>query len=311
MVFRRSLRGWVLLVVAGAALALLGLVLVLVAGEWLSRPAARSIGAASADLAAQTVRLATPDGAAVVGWFARGQPGAGAVLLLHGVRSDRRQMLPRARALQAAGHAVLLLDLQAHGESPGERISFGAREGAGVVAALAFLRSTLPGERIGVIGVSLGAASLVLAHPRPAPDAVVLESMYPTLAEAVANRLQTALGPPGRALAPLLLWQMPLRLGLHADALRPIDAVAQLGAPLLLVSGREDRHTTWQETERIFVAAQPPKALWPVERAAHVDLYAADAQAYAERVFGFLSMHLRTEPAPDRASAPVVDPGRT
>lgn len=308
MVFRGSMRGWMVCVLAGAVL---GLALVLAAGEWLTRPAARAIGAAPADLAAQTVRMATQDGGELVGWFARGAPGAGAVLLLHGVRSDRRQMLPRARALYAAGHAVLLVDLQAHGESPGERITFGAREGAGVVAALAFLRSTLPGERIGVIGVSLGAASLVLAHPRPAPDAVVLESMYPTLAEAVANRLQTVLGPPGPALAPLLLWQMPLRLDLHADALRPIDAMAQLGAPLLLVSGREDRHTTWQETERIFAAAQPPKALWPVERAAHVDLYAADAQAYAERVFGFLSTHLRQASGPDRAPGSGAAAGGT
>lgn len=287
------------LVLLGGALAA---ALVLGAGEWLTRPAARVIGAAPADLAAQTVRIATQDGGELVGWFAPGAPGAGAVLLLHGVRSDRRQMLPRARALHAAGYAVLLVDLQAHGESSGERITLGAREGAGVVAALAFLRGAQPGERIGVIGVSLGAASLVLAHPRPAPDAVVLESMYPTLAEAVANRMQTVLGPLGRHLAPLLLWQMPLRLGLHADDLRPIAAVAQLGAPLLLVSGREDHHTTWQETERIFAAALPPKALWPVEQAAHVDLYAAQAPAYAARVFGFLSVHLRTQAAKDGIS---------
>lgn len=298
-----------------AVLVLLGGVLagalVLGAGEWLTRSAARTVGAAPIDLAAQTVRIATQDGGELVGWFARGAPGAGAVLLLHGVRSDRRQMLPRARALHAAGYAVLLVDLQAHGESSGERITFGAREGAGVVAALAFLRHAQPGERIGVIGVSLGAASLVLAHPRPAPDAVVLESMYPTLAEAVANRLQTVLGPLGRHLAPLLLWQMPLRLGLHADALRPIDAVARLGAPLLLVSGREDRHTTWQETERIFAAALPPKALWPVEQAAHVDLYAAQAPAYAARVFGFLSVHLRTQAGQDRAPGPAAGMGGT
>jgi len=43
---------------------------------------------------------------------------------------------------------------------------------------------------VGVIGVSLGAASLVLAKPDPAPSAVVLESMYPTIEEAVSNRLR-------------------------------------------------------------------------------------------------------------------------
>lgn len=156
---------------------------------------------------------------------------------------------------------MLLIDLPAHGESMGERITFGAREGAGVTAALAFLRRELPGERIGVIGVSLGAAALVLAQPRPAPDAVVLESMYPTIAEAVANRLAMRLGPLGRPLAPLLLWQLPLRLGIGPAQLRPVDGMARLGAPVLVASGREDLHTPWPETARIYASAGQPEAL--------------------------------------------------
>lgn len=67
-------------------------------------------------------------------------------------------MLGRARFLQSEGYSVLLVDLPAHGESLGERITFGAREAAGVTSALAFLRNELPDERVGVIGVSLGAA---------------------------------------------------------------------------------------------------------------------------------------------------------
>ena len=49
-------------------------------------------------------------------------------------------MLARARFLAAAGYATLLIDLPTHGESSGDRITFGAREGEGVNAALAFLR---------------------------------------------------------------------------------------------------------------------------------------------------------------------------
>ncbi|MBI4696108.1 MAG: hypothetical protein HY749_19025 [Gammaproteobacteria bacterium] len=78
--------------------------------------------------------------------------------LLHGVRSDRRAMLGRARFLPAAGCAVLLVGLQAHGESRGERITFGVREAAGVAPALTWLRRELPGERVGMSGVSRGAA---------------------------------------------------------------------------------------------------------------------------------------------------------
>lgn len=279
------------------ALALAGLAgaSVFGAGELLSRPATRAIGAPPADFAAQTVRLPTAAGQSVVGWFAAGAAGGGAVLLLHGLRADRTQMLGRARALHRLGYAVLLLDLPAHGESTGERITFGAREAAGVTAATAFLRERLPGERLGVIGVSLGAAATVLAKLTPPPEALVLESMYPTIEEAVADRLAMRLGPVGASLAPLLLWQLPLRTGVQPHDLRPIAQMASLGAPVLVAAGAEDRHTHWAETERLFQSAQAPKALWRVEGAGHVDLYAHDPSAYRDRVFTFLARHLRAD----------------
>lgn len=135
------------------------------------------------------VRIDTVPGQFVVSWFARGDPSRGAALLLHGVRADRTQMLARARFLAKAGYSTLLIDLPAHGESPGERITFGGRESDGVKAAMAFLRGELPAERIWIIGVSLGAASAILADLQPPPRAMVIESMYPTIEEAVSDRL--------------------------------------------------------------------------------------------------------------------------
>jgi uncharacterized protein len=271
------------------------LVLILGAGEVLSRPAARLIGGPPPDFPARGVRLSTASGTSVVGWFARGQPGRGAILLLHGVRADRTQMLRRARFLKQAGYAALLVDLPAHGESAGDRITFGAREAAGVEAALEYLRHELPGERVGIIGVSLGAASTVLAHPSPAPDAVILESMYPTIEEAVADRLVMRLGPLGAGIVPLLLWQMPLRTGVSAQDLRPIQQLPSLGAPVLVVSGSEDKHTTWAETQRLFDSAIEPKELWRVEGAAHVDLHSFQPAEYERRILRFLAKHLRNE----------------
>ena len=298
--------------------ALAAIALLAAAGEALSWPATRAIGAAPADLHAENVVLrlapataadsapaapaagsaasaaasATSAAAPMAGaWFARGTPGGGAVLLLHGVRSDRRAMLARARFLQQAGYAVMLLDLPSHGESSGGRITFGLREADGVTAAMAWLRSTLPGEKIGVIGVSLGAAALVFSGQRP--DAAVLESMYPTITEAVEDRLQARLGQAGRAAAPLLLWQLPVRLGIHAAQLEPIAGMGGFNTPVLIASGSADQHTTEAETRRIFQAAREPKQLWLAEGAAHVDLHAYSAAEYEKVVTAFLASHLR------------------
>lgn len=264
-------------------------------GEMLTRPHPSPVGAPPSTSHVAVVRLPTDAGAFMAGWFSPGQRGRGAVLLLHSIGADRRQMLARAQFLQAAGYAVLLVDLPAHGESPGERITFGWREAAGVRAALGFLQTRLPGERIGVIGHSLGAAAFVFANAaQPTADAVVLEAMYPTLREAVVNRLAMRLGnAAAHVLAPALLWQLPLRLGVTEDQLRPIDALRHLRAPVLIISGTQDRHTTADETRRLFEAAPAPKELWLVEGAAHVDLHGFAREAYEARVLDFLQRHLQ------------------
>jgi pimeloyl-ACP methyl ester carboxylesterase len=75
--------------------------------------------------------------------------------------------------LHAHGFAVLLFDFQAHGESPGRRITFGHLEAMDAAAALDFLEQRLPRERVGAIGASLGGAAAVLADPPLRVDALV------------------------------------------------------------------------------------------------------------------------------------------
>ncbi len=279
---------------AGAsAIALLCIAFVLGVGEVLSRPVQHAVGSPPRGLQATSVVLNVNSRQHVAGWFSPGGRGKGAVLLLHGVRGDRRDMLGRALLLHRLGYSVLLIDLPAHGESDGDRITFGYREAAGVRAALDYLRRRSPGERIGVIGVSLGAAALVFSRPDPAPSAVVLESMYPTITEAVEDRLAIRFGRLGKALAPVLLWQVPWRLGVSEDRLRPISFLAELHAPVLIIAGSVDEHTPLPETQRIYRAAREPKELWVVEGAAHVNLHRYSPEAYESRVLPFLAKYLR------------------
>jgi alpha-beta hydrolase superfamily lysophospholipase len=254
-------------------------------------------------LAAAPLAFSSESGARLAAWFVPGAPGGGAILLLHAVRSNKHAMLPRARFLNAQGFAVLAIDLQAHGESEGERITFGYREAADVRAAVAKLRALAPGERVGVVGVSLGGAALALASPRPAVDAAVLESVYPTVEDAVANRLAIRFGVLGPRLAPLLLVQLEPRLGFAAAELRPIERVAALGCPLLVVQGTADRHATMADARRLFEAAAEPKTFYAVEGAGHVDLHAHAGAASARHCGDFCAR-------PPRRPAPADATGR-
>ena len=172
----------------------LGVLLISFMGMWLagsvlSASANQTVGNLPSDLAGTSVQFPSTSGATIHGWFIKGKKGAGAIILMHGVRANRLSMLDRARFLSHAGYSVLLFDFQAHGESTGEHITFGYLEGMDAQAAVSFLRSKAPDEKIGVIGVSMGGAAALLASPPLDVNALVLEMVYPTIDEAISNRL--------------------------------------------------------------------------------------------------------------------------
>jgi pimeloyl-ACP methyl ester carboxylesterase len=244
-----------------------------------------------ADFPAERVEI-PGDGHAVAGsWRDLGNDSP-IVLLLHGFRGDRASMVPRARVLLDAGFSVLLIDTQAHGETPGEIITLGWRESRDVRAARDWIRAQAPGRRVGVIGVSLGGAAVLLGEQPAGFDAVVLEAVYPRLGRAVDNRIGIRAGWLRKALAPLLLVQIEPRLGVTPEELEPIRNVAKLGAPVMVVGGSRDAHTTEEETRELFAAAIGSKRLWIVDGAAHQDFSRFDRAGYESQVVAFLERHL-------------------
>jgi fermentation-respiration switch protein FrsA (DUF1100 family) len=297
--FRWLTPALVLRVAAGAILlGAAGLVASVVAfGRFMSSPAEAVIGPAPRDLPAENVVIASTSGASLHGWFVAGRTGGGAVVLMHGVRSNRLSMVDRARLLSEVGFSVLLFDFQAHGESAGTRITFGQLEGLDAGAAVAFVRRRLPGERIGAIGASMGGAAALLG-PAPLPvDALVVESVYPDIETAVADRIRSTLGlylgprfaswlaPPLDALFDRLL---PPVVGIDPVKLRPIDHIAEVTVPIFVASGESDTHTTIAEARSLFDRAREPKTFWAVPGAGHIDLEAFAPQEYRRRVLPFL-----------------------
>jgi uncharacterized protein len=263
-------------------------------GGLLAEPQLQPVSEPPAELGCSDVAFPSASGSRIRGWLCLTTAHRGSVLLLPGVRANRLSMVERARFLHRAGYAVLLIDFQGTGESPGDHITFGWLESRDARAAVDFLRTARPGEPVAVIGSSLGGAASVLADPPLPIDALVLEAVYPTIERATENRLALRFGPAGRLAAPLLLMQLPFRLGVEAGALHPVDRIGSLRIPLFIVSGSEDRHTTHEDTLRLYSWARPPKSLWLVPGAAHVDLHKFAGAEYERRVLAFLTRALVT-----------------
>jgi uncharacterized protein len=243
--------------------------------------------------AMEEVRLRTADGLELAGWFAAG-PKRSAVVLVHGLKGNRAQLLPEATLLARHGHGVLLFDSRASGESGGTVATWGDAERLDVRAALEFVavRPDVDRSSIGMYGFSVGATPVALvaaddAHVR----AVALGPTWPSLRAELSEKFRANAGR-SSALASFI-FQLG---GTHVDALAPGRAVAKIvPRPLLLMSGSEDRDTP-PAVMRQLAADAPGSELWIVHGAGHGGYLDADPAEYDRRFCGFFDRALA---APD------------
>ena len=256
-------------------------------GSYLTKSSNTTIGLPPSNLNAIQLQINE-----ISGWFHQSDTANKCVILLHGVRSNKSSMVNRAEFLNQLGYSTLLIDLQAHGETPGDEITFGLKESENVKSAIDFLKSKNC-QKIGAIGVSLGGASILLGN-RPAKlDAVILEAVYPSIDQAVINRIEQRLGTfIANLLGPTLYYQIPLRQNISLHNLKPIAAISTLNTPVLIIGGSIDQHTKLEETNNLYHAANQPKELWIIDKAAHVDFHHFAKDRYEEKISDFFSRYL-------------------
>ncbi len=220
------------------------------------------------------------------GWQMTHVDAEGSVLLVYGLRANRRAMWPRMQLFHRIGFDAYAIDLQAHGESDGDELSFGVFEAQGIRDTVARIAARSPAPRV-VVGISLGGASALLALPDLPADALVLEAVFKDLPSAIANRFEYRF-PGAGALAPLLTWQAEWRFGRAARDISPVRAIKSARVPTLILAGVADTRTTPEDTRALFAAAPPCKRVVWFEGAGHSDLYQFNQRLYSDVVTAFL-----------------------
>ncbi len=261
-------------------------------GVYLSRPKQLEIRNPRINLPLQDVLFASQSGAMIRGWYLQGQKHKGGVLLMHGLHSNRLQMLNRASFLYKAGYSVLLFDFQGHGESIGKYISFGYLESLDAEVGYAYLQKKVYPHHVAVIGISLGGASALLGKVKTLAKAMILESVYPSIEEAIKNRLEIKIGHIATYLLPLLTLQIKLHLGISVDDLQPIKNIGSVKGAVLIIGGDEDKRTTITETKALYNEIKSNKELWIVKGAKHIDLDTYAPEIYEKKILDFLKTYL-------------------
>jgi uncharacterized protein len=140
---------------------------------------------------------------------------------------------------------VLTFDLRNHGHSASAPpVTFGQEEAKDLLGALAYLkgRSDVDPERIGVVGFSMGANTLLYTLAKSDQIAAAV-AVQPTSAPVFAHRLAADLfGPLGQLIMPLTELFYRLEGGVPFNSVWPKTAVARAyPIPVLYIQGQGDR----------------------------------------------------------------------
>ena len=218
-----------------------------------------------------------PPAATLVSWVIepRGPRFKGTVVLLHGVRMDKRSLAPMGAALAADGYRAVLVDLRGHGESSGRYLTYGSVEVQDISNVLDALRARgLTLGCTGVYGFSYGGAvALELSARDPRISAVVAVSSFSTLRD-VVNDYRHKYLPGVLSVIPSAWFQGAVdeagRIAqFDPDRIAPLRAVSRSSAALLLIHGTADTQVPLWHSEALFGAATGNARLVTVAGAEH------------------------------------------
>jgi len=245
---------------------------------------------------ALTVEFQGPEGGTHSGWFFPGLRSGPVVVVCHGYKSSRSEILTLATSLQQHRYNVFVFNFAGHGESPVTTTTLGFREAAELRAALEMLlrRDDVDSSRMGLWGQSMGGYAVLRVAPDfPQVKSVAVDSVYPEPAE----MLRIELGQMGANAVPLVTFFTLVEFRgyswLFNSAADLAPTLARLvGTPKLFIAG-DDSPQLAAFTQQLHNAAAGPKELVELPRTNMASLFEEERRNYENLV---VSYFLRTLP---------------
>ena len=244
------------------------------------------------------VTISSFDGTRLFGWWMRASRWAPTVVVLHGVKKNRTDVVRAALVLRRAGFNVLVFDGRGHGDSEGRFVTYGFYERRDVESAIDWLvkEKKINRSRVGLVGESMGAAiALQVAAHNPWIRAVWADSPFASLHRIAQEFVTRATGLPVAVLNPVL-WstiQMANYRGkFDVHSVDPLAVAAQIKCPVYLVHSTADQVIAAAHSESIHEALGCEKEIWFVEGARHARSVRHVKGEYSQRLTNFFRQRI-------------------
>lgn len=238
----------------------------------------------------ENITIESEDQQDLYGWWIPHPTPRATIVFAHGYGKNREQSdLPLKELIpefHEQGYQFLTFDFRGSGISEGDRVTVGAKEQSDLAAAIAYAKERSDGPIV-LYGVSMGAATALATADETDVAAVIADSPFSDLRGYLEANLPVWSDLPNFPFTPVIMTVTPWFTGLDADVVKPIDDMAQIAAPVLLIHSQGDDAIPVSESEQLAKAGEDVE-LWVTENDGHVQSHRSFQTEYRRTVFEFL-----------------------
>ena len=238
--------------------------------------------------------ITSKDGIPLVAHYIPAEEPKALFIMVHGYRSSGlRDFSCAAKPFYEKGISMLILDNRASGESGGKYMSYGALERFDVVQWAEEAQRRLPNLPILFDGVSMGAATVLMAASLPLPEnvcGIVADSGFTSPSDIFKSVMKRMYKLPTFPFLPLARVMCKKRIGVDFEAVSAAESVKNTNVPIFFAHGTGDTFVPYDMSKENFENAPNGMArLVLIDGAEHAQGYLCDPEGYSRELDQFIN----------------------
>jgi len=236
----------------------------------------------------ESLEIESYDGLKLSAMYCKPYQNAVTIILVHGYNCDRYVLLKQSYDFARLGYNTLMIDQRCCGASEGTYITFGLKESLDLCQWIDLLISKESNIVLGLYGVSMGAATIMMALGYTLPKNVkfAIEEAGYSSGEIILEKFAKDHNFPKSLCRFYLNKKIKSELGFSIDDINPAKSLQTNEIPICLIHSTSDKTVPFESIKILYNANKGRKYYYQLENAYHA--YACYEDGYYQNIDKFI-----------------------
>ena len=217
------------------------------------------------------------------------------IIAVHGYTSNGKYMASYAQKFYEMGYNIIIPDLRGHGKSDGDYIGMGWHDRLDLLDWTDYVINKNKDCRIIWYGVSMGAATVMMATGENVPSNVkvaIEDCGYTSVWDEFKIQLKSLFGLPSFPVLNAASTISNIKAGYTLKQGSSIEQIKKSKIPILFIHGSEDKFVPFNMLDELYNAATCQKDKLVVEGAAHAESDSVNPELYWNKIDEFIENYV-------------------